>query len=344
MTSNPATIVYVGHGGSSDIHVLSLGADGKLSPVQTVPVPGVVKAGGSLPLAITPDQRFLHAALRGEPVLAQTFAIDPATGRLSHLGGAELADSMAYLASDRSGRWLLSASYGGNKVAVNSVGSDGIAGPVTQVVPTEPKAHSILASADNKQVLAASLGGDILLQFAFDAATGKLTPANPPSVRIESGAGPRHFRFHPTGPWVYLLGELDGSITLLDRDPASGSLTVRERASALPDGFTDKPWGADIQITPNGRYLYASERTSSTLAAFAIDAKTGSLRKIGSFATEKQPRGFAIDPTGRYLIAVGQASNGLTVHAIQQDTGALRDGYKQSMGTAPDWVEIITLG
>jgi 6-phosphogluconolactonase len=245
--------------------------------------------------------------------------------------------------TDRTGRFLLSASYGGNKVTVNPIDPQGIVQPVTQVVATEPNAHAILPDPANRFVLATSLGGDVVHQLRFDASTGTLSPSSPPVQHVKQKAGPRHFVFHPNGQLVYLLGELDGSITVFDYDATTGQLSQRQTVSALPAGFTGKPWGADIHVTPDGRFVYASERTSSTLAAFAIDAATGTLSPIGSFPTEKQPRGFNIDPSGRHLLAVGQLSNGMSSYAIDQATGALTRLAQYQVGRNPNWIEIVSL-
>jgi 6-phosphogluconolactonase len=113
-------------------------------------------------------------------------------------------------------------------------------------------------------------------------------------------------------------------------------------ASALPKGFEGKPWAADIHVTPNGKFLYVSERTTSTLAAFSVDAKTGMLKPVDSFPTEKQPRAFSIDPTGRYLLAVGELSSAMTVYAIDR-SGKLTLLKQYPIGKKPNWVEIVRL-
>jgi 6-phosphogluconolactonase len=111
----------------------------------------------------------------------------------------------------------------------------------------------------------------------------------------------------------------------------------------VPPGFAGKPWAADIHLTPDGKFLYASERTSSTLAAFRVDANSGALVPIASYPTETQPRGFAIDPSGRTLLAVGQLSNSLTAHAIDPDSGALRALARYPVGKNPNWIEMARL-
>lgn len=338
------TVAYVANADSNDIHVLSLDtAGGRLVPVEQVPIPAIAKPGSSIPLTLSPDRRMLYAGLRGEPLVAAAFAIDAATGRLSHRGNGPLADSMAYVVTDRTGRWLLSASYGGNKVAVNPIGADGLVQPPSQVVPTPPNAHSILPDPSNRFVFAACLGGDAVMMFRFDAATGTLTPNLPDRAGVKPKAGPRHLRFHPNGKHLYLVNELDGSLVVFDFDAAKGTLRAKQTATALPLGYKGKVWAADIHVAPDGRFLYASERGTSTLAGFAIDPAQGTLRPVGNFATEAQPRGFAIDPTSRWVLSVGQRSHHLTCHAIDKASGRLSDAGRYKVGTNPNWVEIVTL-
>jgi 6-phosphogluconolactonase len=253
-----------------------------------------------------------------------------------------LADSMAYLATDRTGRFLLGASYPGHKVTVNPIDAPGRVGPVQQVLPDHPNAHAIQIDAANRHVLVPTLGNDRVNVFAFDAATGRLTPATPPAVEVQAKAGPRHFAFHPRGARVYVLGELDGGVYVFDYDARAGRLTARQRVSALPDGFEGKPSAADLHLTPDGRFLYASVRASSTLAAFAVDTG-GTLTPLGSVATETQPRGFSIDPSGRWLLAAGQQSHRVSVHAIDRASGKLGTRREYPMGRNPNWIEILDL-
>jgi 6-phosphogluconolactonase len=343
-SASAATYVYVGNADSQNISVLELKANGSLAVIDTVAVPGPAKPGGSLPLAISPEKHRLYAGLRNEPYTAVTFDIDAKTGKLKLVGPGPLADSMAYIAVDRTGRFLLSASYGGNKVTVNAIGPNGVIAPAQQIVATEPNAHCIIVDPTNRYVLHTSLGGDVIYQQKFDARAGKLTPNDPPTVSVKAKGGPRHLVFSPDKKFVYLLNELDAAIYVFPWDAATGTLKKeRQVASALPKGFDGKPWAADIHLTPDGKFLYASERTSNTIAAFRIDPKTGALTSLGSTATEKQPRGFNIDPSGRYLLAVGQLSNSMTAYAIDKATGALTKLNETAVGKNPNWVEIVNL-
>ena len=340
--ANAATFVYVGNAESQDVTVLELKSSGELTPVETTAVPGPAKPGGSLPLAVSPDKKRLYVGLRNEPYSAVTFAIDAKTGKLTLVGPGPLADSMAYIVTDRSGKFLLSASYGGNKVTVNPIGPDGIVQPAQQIMPTQPNAHCIMPDPSNRYVLHTSLGGDLVYQEKFDAKTGKLTPNDPPSISIKAKAGARHLVFSPNGKFVYLIDELDASIYVFPWDAKTGTLKKEVQVTtSLPKGFDGKPWAADIHLTPDGKFLYASERTSSTLTAFSVNPRTGVLTSIDSYPTEKQPRGFNIDPTGRYLLSVGQLSNSMTSYAIDKASGKLTKLREYPMGKNPNWVEIV---
>jgi 6-phosphogluconolactonase len=338
-----ATFVYVGNADSQDITILELKSNGDLTPVETTAVPGPAKPGSSLPLAVSPDRKRLYAGLRNEPYSVVTFAIDAKTGKLTPAGPGPLADSMAYISTDRSGKFLFSASYGGNKVAVNPIGRDGVVQPAQQIVPTEPNAHCILADPSNRFVLHTSLGGDLVYQEKFDAKTGKLTPNDPPSISIKAKAGARHLVFSPSRKFVYLVDELDASVYVFPWDAKTGTLEKEVQVTtALPERFEGKPWAADIHLTPDGKFLYTSERTSSTLAAFRVDPRTGLLTTIDSYPTEKQPRAFNIDPSGRYLLSVGQLSNSMTSYAIDKATGKLVKLKEYHVGKNPNWVEIVS--
>jgi len=337
------TFAYVGNADSNDISVFKLAESGEMTPVQTTAFTGVEKPGASTPLAITPDHRVLIAGIRSQPFQAVSFAIDPQTGRLSHIGNGPLADSMANIATDRGGKVLFSASYGGNKVALNPLQASGVVAEPKQVIPTGLNAHAFLPSPDNRFVFATNLGSDQVLAFAFDATAGMLTPSDRPATKVPEKSGPRHFVFHPNGKFVYLVHELNGDVAAFSYEASSGAWTEIQRTTALPEGFSGKPWAADIHITPDGRFLYASERTTNTLTAYKVDGTSGKLTTIGSVPTEKQPRGFNIDPSGRYLAAVGELSDGMTVYGIDQSSGALAKLKSYPTGKKPNWVEFLSL-
>jgi 6-phosphogluconolactonase len=337
------TFAYIANADSNDISVFRIEpTSGKVDPIETVAFPGVEKPGSSTPLALSPDHLTLFAGVRAQPYTVLSFAIDPKSGRLSHRGSGPLADSMANIATDRTGKFLFSASYGGNKVALNPIGGDGIVQAPKDVIPTGLNAHAFLPSPDNHFVFATNLGSDQILSFRFDAATGALTPNDPAAIKVAEKNGPRHFVFHPNGKFVYLVNELSANLLVFSYDAAHGTWQQIQQATALPQGFDGKPWAADIHLTPDGRFLYASERGSSTIAAFKVDADSGKVTPLGSVPTEKQPRGFSIDSSGHVLVAVGELSDGMSVYAIDQASGALKLLKSYQVGKKPNWVEFVS--
>ena len=343
--ASAATYMYVGNAASNEIFVFSLDPKtGDLTEIDRFAVPGITKAGGSIPMAVAPNKKILYAGFRGEPLVAAAFAIDPKSGKLRHLGNGTLAHSMAYIATDRTGKWLLSASYPGHMVTVNPIGADGIVQASKQSIQNLPNSHSILADKSNKHVLAPSLGADVVNQFLFDAKTGDLKPNDPPSMKSAEKSGPRHFRFSKNEKFVYLLNELKAIIIVFAYDAKKGVLTKElQTISALPkEGPADKVWAADVHLTPDGKYLYATERGTSTIQQYKVDAKTGMLTANGTAPTEKQPRAFEIDPTGKYLYAVGELSDGMTSYSIDAKTGTLTKLKQYPMGKNPNWIEIVS--
>jgi 6-phosphogluconolactonase len=354
------TFVYVSNADSGNIATYRLlPASGDLEQGAYVP------AGNSvMPMAVSPDRRFLFAAVRSKPYSVLTYAIDPATGTLRRLASAPLADSMAYISLDKTGRYLFGASYGGNLVSVNRVGSDGrVTGEPLQLIPTGRNAHSIRDDETNRFAYAPTLGSDQIFQFHFDAANGRLTSNTPAVVLLQPSTGPRHFVTSRDNKFLYAVNEMRGTVTTFALDNASGRLTELSSASGLPGdtplvpgaargsiGGTAAPrntdrdiWAADIHLTPNGQFLYISERTGSTLARFSVNSDTGKLTYLGSTPTEKQPRGFAIDAKGEFLVASGEKSETISVYAIDQASGALRLLRQYPTGKGANWVEIVSV-
>ena len=299
-----------------------------------------------MPLAVRPDKRVLYASIRSEPFRVLSLAIDPASGRLEEIGSAPLPASMCWISTDRRGRYLLSASYGSSLVAVSPIDDDGVAGEAQQVVATEENAHAIQVDPDNRFAFATCLGGGVVRQMRFDAATGRLEDNAVPAWRARPGAGPRHFVFHPTDPFVFLLNELDAT----DRRPrdrprdrhAARRLGRRTRCRA--DFAGGAPWAADLHLTPDGRFLYASERRSSTLASFAVDAERGTLAPIETVPTESRAarlRDLARRPLPdrrRPGVASPQP-----LRDRRRERRARRCSPSQPVGRNPNWVEIVEL-
>lgn len=337
-----STIVYVSC--ADDKHIAVLGFDpdtGALHPMGIVKVPGTEAASPqSLPMAISPDRRFLYAALRSEPFPLVTFAIE-ASGMLRQIGLTHLADSMCYLATDATGRALFSASYGGAKLALNPIGADGIALPPAQVLATPPKAHSVLVDPGNGHVYSACLGGDAVICQRFDAASLRLAEPIHIAAHTPPGSGPRHMALSRNGRVLYVIAEQGGAILVHARDPATGALEQVQQISLLPDGVAPPVASADLHLTPDGRFLYGSERITHTLNGFAV-AADGTLTPVCRVPSEPTPRGFAISGNGKFLLCAGLTSGNLATYGIE-DSGVLVRLGAHPVGAGPNWVEIHDL-
>ncbi|TMH25599.1 MAG: lactonase family protein, partial [Betaproteobacteria bacterium] len=287
------------------------------------------------------------------------------TGSLRHVATGPLAESFPYISLDRSGRYLLGASYGGHLVSVNPVGADGRVGEPMQVIPTARNAHSIRTDNTNRFVFVPHLGTDQVFQFRFDQKSGRLAANTPPVLQLKQGTGPRHLILSSDNRFVYLLNELTGTVTTLALDGKTGLLSEASSASVLPPDSTLVPgmargavgtpganqaprntdndiWASDLHLTPNGQFLYAAERTSNSIGAFSVNDATGKLTYLGSTPTEKQPRGFQIDPAGRFMVVSGEKSETLSTYSIDPSSGALKPIGKYPTGKGSNWVEIVS--
>jgi len=334
------TEVYVANAGDGTLGLYALDeARGALAPQ------GTVEAGPAvMSLAVSPDRRFLYADIRSEPYRVVSFALDPATGAAARKAEAPLPDNMAYIATDRSGRLLLGASYFGDKIALSPIGADGlITQAANQVLATGRNAHCIQADRDNRFVFVTNLGSDQILQYRLDAAAGRLSENDPPLVKTASGEGPRHFVLSPDNRFLYVVSELRGNVIQYEIDPAKGTLTERATASILPPGETPaRIWAADLKITPDGRFLYATERTASRITLIAL-TEGAVPRAVAFYPTETQPRGIAISPSGHYLVASGEKSDRLSLYRIDPSEGTLSLAGRALSGKGANWVEIVEL-
>jgi 6-phosphogluconolactonase len=354
------TFVYVSNAEDGDIGTYRLLDSGALEAGPRVPAGKMV-----MPMAVSPDRRLLYAAVRSKPYSVHVYAIDSASGSLKPLSDSPLAESMPYIALDKTGRFLFGASYGGNLISVNAVDAEGRVAPdPLQVIATGRNAHSIRTDGSNRFVYVPTLGSDEIFQFLFDAKSGRLSSNTPSVVLLKPQTGPRHFITSQDNKFLYALSELQGTVTTFALDGKTGLLTELGSASGvprdsklvpgLPRGAVGAPgappsrdtsndiWAADLHITPNGRFLYMSERTAGTLAAFSVNADSGQLTYLGSTPTESQPRGFAIDPTGRFVVASGEKSETLSVHPVDPASGMLKAAQRFAGGKGANWVEIVS--
>ncbi len=288
-------------------------------------------------LAFRPDGKFLYATAEGNPGKIRAFEIQKNSKKLRLISESSTkGKGPCHLSMDAAGRNLMVANYSSGSVAVIPVNNDGVtAQEPSSAIQHEgrgadqrrqkgPHAHSINQSPDGRHVYAADLGLDKILIYTLDSASGKLTPAPSPEAVLKAGAGPRHMTFSADGRIAYVINELDSTLTVLARNPDTGSLTIRQNITACPLDFKGTTWCAEVRLHPNGRFLYASNRGHDSIAVFTVNPQDGTL-KIAGFQQEhiKTPRHFNIDPTGRYCIVANQDADNLALFKIDKDSGLL---------------------
>ena len=316
-------------------------ATGKLAWQEDVAVDG-----GPAPLAIDPGKNFLYVGKRGSQEIS-SYRIDQSTGGLSFIGTAPLQGEPVYLATDRKGRFVLSAYYYQSTAAVHAVNSNGVATfPPIEWRYTAGGAHAIQTDPSNRFAFVphiANRGPNAIFQFKFDENTGRLTPNAPPRHSPQEYLGPRHFCFHPTRDIVYFSDEQGSSVTAYNLDPSAGTLTPFQTISTLPGGYSERNSCSQIQITPSGKFLYAPNRGHNSVASFTVHSSTGRLTATGRVPTEPVPRAFSLDPEGSFLFVAGLDSGRLASYQVHQDSGELTPLETYEGGNRPMWVLITKL-
>jgi 6-phosphogluconolactonase len=293
-------------------------------------------------LAVHPSGRLLYAVnavgeFQGQKTGAvSAFALDATTGELRLLNQQPSGGTgPCHVTVDLAGRHALVANYGGGSVACLPIDAEGRLQPPSCVIqhagssvnPARqegPHAHSINLDIANRFAFAADLGLDKLFIYRFDAANGTLTPHEPPSVSTAPGAGPRHFAFHPSGRFAYLINELDSTVIAFSYDAAAGSLRAIHTVSTLPAGFSGENYPAEVLVHPSGRCLYGSNRGHDSIAIYTIDEETGRLTPGGwQPSGGKGPRNFNVDPSGAWMLVGNQGSNNILILRIDPERGTL---------------------
>ena len=305
-------------------------------------------------LTISPNHRFLYAVSEdplslGPPLdhssYVSAFAIDQTTGKLRLLNTAPASGtSTCFISIDKTGKYVMMANFGSGSVSVVRVKEDGSLGELTAFIQnvghsvdpsiqTEPHPHWIGVSPDNRYVIVSDLGLDKVLIFRFDAETGKLSPPDPPFAAVYPGGGPRHFAFDPSGKFGYQLSEMSGMVDVYAWDPSKGTLTGIQRAHTVPHDFFGGNHSGEIEIHPNGKFLYESNRRTQSefvrgpesIGVFAIDPRNGTLTPVEQVDSGGiMPRNFKVDPTGAYLFSANQLTNNIVLFKIDSATGRLK--------------------
>jgi len=332
--------MYLSITGEEKIAIYTMDGDtGALTFQEDVPA-----GKGVMPLAVDPGQQYFYAGLRSGPEV-QSYRLDQNTGKITFLGTTPLDWDTTYMETDKTGRFLLSASYGKGVTGVHAIDEDGLVqAPPVDRHDTAKCAHFIQTDPSNRFAFLPHVAeSNTIYQYLFDENTGCLTPNDPPTVSQPRGTGPRHYCHHPEKDYVYADNEQGCTVTAYHLDPDQGTLEAFQTVSTLPDEFTEENTCAQIHIHPSGQFLYASNRGHDSIACFTINQDTGLLSAIGQVAAAGTPRAFNLDPEGRFLFAAGQANGQLAAYSIDQDTGALSPLTTYNVGPSPSWVMILKM-
>lgn len=337
-------LILVANAGDGSISTFQL-TDGALERIAVTE-----GLDGCSTFAVDAARDLVYAGVKGEPAAIVTLSLERSSGRLSEVSRRDLPDGgMNYLALTRDGAGLLGASYGGG-YGISAAITDGVVGePVSRV--EFPNLHSVLPSADGRFAYFVSLGADLVAQYALgDDLT--LVALTPETVAAPKGSGPRHLVLNDAQDAVYVLTEFSAEVLHFARDTSNGTLELVGAASAFDPSkglehsrFGADPkaehliWGADLHFGAQGRWLWASERTESTLGAVSV-ADDGSVSAPTGFTvTEEQPRGFALSPDGAYLVAAGERSTSVALYAVDADRLELLQ--RAETGGGANWVRFV---
>ena len=314
----------------------------------------VAKISNPSYLAISPNGKNVFAVSevaneksKGGKIVS--FAFDKATGKLTEINKQPSNGSNpCYVTADKSGKWVITGNYSSGTLAVLPVSASGTLDSAVATIAqqgssvntdrqNESHVHATVLSPDEKYLYVPDLGTDKIMVYRFNKKTGSLTPAITPFVMTKPGSGPRHFTFHPNKKYAYLVEELTGGISAYRYDKKNGDLALLQNISTLPPDFMGYPGSADIHVSPDGKFLYASNRgASNTIAIFSIDKKSGGLVAIGHQPVlGKTPRNFNFDPGGNFLLVANQDSNEIVLFNINKQTGLLKDSGKSIQVSKP---------
>jgi 6-phosphogluconolactonase len=342
-------------GKSEGIYVYEFNSsDGTVKPVSSV------KISNPSFVAVSPDEKYIYsvqedAANKGMGGEISAFSFDKKTGAFTLLNQQPSGgDHPCYVSVDKTGKWVASGNYTSGSLSIFPVLSNGSLGDAKTVIhhkgsgPNKarqgsPHVHCTLFSPDNHFLFVPDLGIDKVMIYAFDEKTGNLTAARQAFAQSEPGAGPRHMCFHPSNKYAYLMEELSGTVVAYKYK--NGKLRSQQRISSMPARDSSFAGSADIHVSPDGKFVYASNRSNSnTLAIFSINASNGKLSLVGHQSTlGKTPRNFSIDPSGNFLLVANQNSDEIVIFKIDKETGLLTDTKKSVLTGNPvclKWISI----
>ena len=358
----PDMLVYIGTnvGGEAGANTIYLY---RLSRYTGALIPLSAQPGGTQPSYLTVDAAHQHlyavsetATFKGQENSGgvSAFGIDQKSGMLTLLDQQPSTGAApCYISLDRTGKNALVANYTGGNVALLPLRPDGQLAPASATDQHQPPlgphknqdhahAHCFLPDPANRYAFAVDLGTDKVLGYRLDAASGQFTAMPAPAFTAQPGAGPRHLTFHPNGRYAYLENELNSTVTALSYDAAAGTFQEIQTQTTLPRGFVGDNSGADVHVSPDGRFVYTSNRGDNSLAVFSIDPATGRLTLVEHVSTQgKTPRNFSLDPSGSLLLVANQNSGNVFSYFVDKRTGRLRPTGQSAQLPTPMCVDIL---
>lgn len=330
--------VYISNAGSEHLSKFVMDAEtGKLTQETDIPL---ISSPGAV--ATTADGTLMFICLRGVKQY-QSLRVDKSTGGLTPIGGITVDEGGPYLKTDKTDRFLLATYYGAGAVSVHKINDDGsLSQDPIQWIETEEHAHSIQLDKSNRFAFVPHTNPpNAIYQFRFDETTGELSSNDPPKIQPETPEGPRHFIFHPTRDLLYSINENGCTVSAHHFDPDNGTLSSFQVISTLPEGWdSDSKSTAEISMTQDGRFLYASNRGHDSIAIFSVN-EDGTLTAKGHQPTEATPRFFDLDPTGNFILSAGQNSGHLSTYKINHENGQLEQIERFEVGKSPLWIQFV---
>lgn len=334
------TVLFVSLTGDEQVKIYDQDRDtGSLTLLSTSNAHGPSGA-----LCLHPSGRLIYNAHVESTTLA-ALQLNTKTGALSLINQIDTGIGIpAHLVTDQQGRFLLTVYYGGGGITVHCLGRDGSIGDLVQYINTGEKAHAVLMAANDRYVFVPHVcPSNKTNQFCFDSETGLLT-ANEPAVVCppDNETGPRHICFRPKGDVAYIVNEQGNTVTAHHFDAGTGNLTIFQNISTLPNDYVDGGFTAHVEVHPNGKWVYASNRGHDSIVTFHV-AADGALSTVGHIPVPASPRSFNIDPDGRYLYCAGEADGRMMAYRVDQVDGSLELICDYSVGEKPFWVMSATL-
>ena len=301
-------------------------------------------------LEFHPNKQFLYSANEDNNTIS-SYKIDPVTAKLTSLNEkSSVGKGPCHVSVDPKGRFIYVSNYGSGLLAVYRLNNDGSIGELADSIQDKgtgsqkPHMHSVIPSADGKFIYASDLGIDKIMVYLVDPKTGKLTPGSVPYADVKAGDGPRHFAIHPNGNFGYSACELKSVVNSFQIIKNSGALVPLERVRMVPDDFAGKTYAADIHFSPDGKFLYASNRGHESIVVYSVDAKTGKLTTAGYPETHgKHPRNFLVDEKGELVYVTNRDNDNLVFFERNSETGLLTYTKKEISIPTPVCVKQLFL-